>query len=64
VADGVLNKAVSGIADILRHTGFINLDFADLKTIMKNSGFAHLGVGEASGKARSTRRPETPFTAS
>jgi cell division protein FtsZ len=52
VADSVLNKAVSGIAEILRHTGFINLDFADLKTIMKSSGLAHLGVGEASGKGK------------
>jgi cell division protein FtsZ len=52
VADSVLNKAVAGIAEILRHTGFINLDFADLKTIMKKSGLAHLGVGEASGKGK------------
>ncbi|NMA38040.1 MAG: cell division protein FtsZ [Papillibacter sp.] len=52
IADGVLNKAVSGIAEILRHTGFINLDFADLKTIMRKSGLAHLGVGEASGKSK------------
>jgi cell division protein FtsZ len=52
IADGVLNKAVSGIAEILRHTGYINLDFADLKTIMRKSGLAHLGVGEASGKGK------------
>lgn len=50
IADSVLNKAVSGIAEILRQTGFINLDFADLKTILQQSGDAHLGVGEASGK--------------
>ncbi|MDD6188816.1 MAG: cell division protein FtsZ [Clostridiales bacterium] len=50
VADSVLNQAVTGVADLLRKTGFINRDFADLKTIMRSSGIAHLGVGEASGK--------------
>jgi len=50
IADGVLNRAVSSIADLLRTTSFINLDFADLRTIMKGAGFAHMGVGEASGK--------------
>ncbi|MCR4771439.1 MAG: cell division protein FtsZ [Oscillospiraceae bacterium] len=51
-ADGVLNRAVSGIAEILRQTGFINLDFADLTNTLKRSGLAHLGVGEASGKEK------------
>ena len=50
IADGVLNKAVTGIADLLRSTSFINLDFADLKTIMKDAGCAHMGTGFASGK--------------
>ena len=50
VSDEVLNRAVSGIADLLRSTGFINLDFADLKTILRNAGKAHLGISEASGK--------------
>ncbi len=52
IADSVLNQAVTGIAELLRNTGFINLDFADLKTIMSKSGVAHLGVGEASGKGK------------
>ena len=52
IADSVLNQAVTGVADLLRNTGFINLDFADLKTIMRRSGIAHLGVGEASGKSK------------
>ncbi len=52
VADGVLNQAVTGIAELLKNTGFINLDFADLKTTLCNSGVAHLGVGEASGKGK------------
>lgn len=50
VADSVLQQAVIGIADLLRNTSFINLDFADLRTIMKGAGYAHMGVGTASGK--------------
>lgn len=50
IADGILQQAVIGIADLLRNTSFINLDFADLRTIMKGAGYAHMGVGTASGK--------------
>ena len=52
ISDEILNRAVGGIADLLRSTGFINLDFADLKTILRGSGLAHLGIGEASGKSK------------
>lgn len=52
ISDEVLNRAVGGVADLLRSTGFINLDFADLKAILRNSGLAHLGIGEASGKSK------------
>jgi cell division protein FtsZ len=52
IADGVLHQAVIGIADLLRNTSFINLDFADLKTIMQGAGYAHMGVGKASGKGK------------
>ena len=52
VSDEVLNRAVGGIADLLRSTGFINLDFADLKAILRQSGLAHLGISEASGKGK------------
>ncbi len=52
VSDEVLIRAVGGIADLLRSTGFINLDFADLKTVLRKSGLAHLGIGEASGKSK------------
>ena len=52
VSDEVLIRAVGGIADLLRSTGFINLDFADLKTVLRNGGLAHLGLGEASGKSK------------
>ena len=50
VSDEILNRAVTGIVDLLRSTGFINLDFADLKAILRESGVAHLGIAAASGK--------------
>lgn len=50
IADNVLQQAVIGIADLLRKTSFINLDFADLRTIMKDAGYAHMGIGSAAGK--------------
>ena len=52
ISDEILNRAVGGIADLLRSTGFINLDFADLKTVLRGSGLAHLGIGEASGNSK------------
>lgn len=50
IADDVLRQAVQSISDLIRDTGFINLDFADVTAIMKNAGFAHMGVGRAAGK--------------
>ncbi|MDD6188817.1 MAG: cell division protein FtsZ [Clostridiales bacterium] len=50
IADEVLHQAVTSISDLIKNTGFINLDFADVSTIMKNAGYAHMGVGRASGK--------------
>ncbi len=49
IADEVLHQAVTSISDLIKNTGFINLDFADVSTVMKNAGFAHMGVGRASG---------------
>ena len=40
------------ISDLIRDTGFINLDFADVTAIMKNAGMAHMGVGRAAGKGK------------
>lgn len=51
-ADGVLKKGVQGITDLITIPGFINIDFADVKTIMKDSGTAHMGIGIASGEQR------------
>ena len=49
-ADDVLRRAVQSISELINVTGFINLDFADVSMIMANSGKAHMGLGNASGK--------------
>lgn len=51
-ADSILNQATSGISDLITQTGIINLDFADIKTIMQNMGDAVVGTAEASGPSR------------
>lgn len=48
----VLNQSVKGIADIITKPGHINVDFADVRTIMKDMGLAIMGTGKASGKDR------------
>ena len=50
VADGVLRQAVQSISELITVPGLINLDFADVTAIMKNAGYAHMGVGRAAGK--------------
>ena len=52
IADDVLRQAVQSISDLIRDTGFINLDFAGVTAIMKNAGMAHMGVGRAAGKGK------------
>ena len=52
IADDVLRQAVQSISDLIRDTGFINLDFADVTAIMKGAGMAHMGVGRAAGKGK------------
>jgi cell division protein FtsZ len=51
-ADDVLTTAVKGIAEIITVTGYINVDFADVETVMKNSGVALMGMGIAQGENR------------
>ena len=51
-ADDVLKGAVQGIADIIMKKGHINVDFADVKTVMSEKGIAMMGTGRASGKNR------------
>jgi len=52
MADDVLRQGVQGISDLIAVPGLINLDFADVKTIMYNTGLAHMGIGRASGDGR------------
>ena len=51
-ADEVLIQGVSGISDLITKPGDINLDFADVRTVMKDKGMAHMGIGVASGDDR------------
>ena len=50
IADDVLLQAVKSISDLINVAGMVNLDFADVSSIMKNAGRAHMGVGRAAGK--------------
>ena len=52
IADDVLQQAVQSISDLIKNTGFINLDFADVSAVMKDAGRAHMGVGRAAGKTK------------
>lgn len=54
MADNVLLQATKGISDIIKGAGYINVDFADVKSIMTTSGDAIMGIGEASGEGRAT----------
>lgn len=51
-ADEVLRQGIQGITDLIAIPMLINLDFADVKTVMKNTGLAHMGVGEGTGENR------------
>ena len=52
IADEVLLQAVTSISDLVKNTSFINQDFADITSIMKDAGYAHMGVGRAAGKGK------------
>jgi len=54
LADSILNQATKGISDLINKPGLINLDFADVRTIMKNMGDAIMGSGIASGEEKAT----------
>lgn len=54
IADDVLRQGVQGISDLITTPGLVNLDFADVKTIMYERGLAHMGIGKASGENRAT----------
>ena len=48
-ADEVLQQGVQGVTDLINKPGLINLDFADIQTVMRDKGVAHIGIGQASG---------------
>ncbi|MGI6113466.1 MAG: cell division protein FtsZ [Mahellales bacterium] len=52
VADDVLRQGVQGISDLIAVPGLVNLDFADVRTIMQEKGLAHMGIGKGSGDNR------------
>lgn len=52
VVDDVLRQGVQGISDLITHHGLVNVDFADVRTIMSNAGSALMGIGRASGENR------------
>ncbi len=54
VADDVLRQGIQGISDLIAVPAMINLDFADVKTIMKEKGMAHMGIGSACGENRAS----------
>ncbi len=58
IADDVLRQGVQSISDLILVPGLVNLDFADVTSIMKNAGYAHMGIGKASGKDKATLAAE------
>ncbi len=61
-ANEVLHGAVRGIADIITRPGLMNLDFADVRTVMSEMGMAMMGTGQASGEARARKATEAAVT--
>ena len=62
IADEVLKQAVESISELIKNTGFINLDFADVTAIMKDAGLAHMGVGRAAGKNKAEEAAKMAIT--
>ena len=50
IADDVLRQGVSSISDLINIPGYVNLDFADIGSVMRDAGYAHMGVGSATGR--------------
>lgn len=62
IADDVLRQGVQGISDLITVPGLINLDFADVRTIMSNAGSALMGIGRASGDDRAAKAAKLAIT--
>ena len=61
-ADDVLRKAVQSISELINVSGFINLDFADVTSVMAQSGLAHMGIGSATGKDKAEQAAKMAIT--
>ena len=62
VADDVLRQAVQSISELIQTDAYINLDFADVTSVMKDAGYAHMGVGTASGKDKAQEAAKAAIT--
>ncbi len=62
MADDVLRQGVQGISDLIYRPGLINLDFADVRTIMRDKGLAHMGIGRAQGEDKSRKAAEAAIS--
>ncbi|MBO6158692.1 MAG: cell division protein FtsZ [Firmicutes bacterium] len=58
MADDVLRQGVQGISDLIYRPGIINVDFADVRTIMQDKGMAHMGIGRAKGEGKAQKAAE------
>ena len=61
-ADEVLQQSVQGITDLINFPALINLDFADVQTVMKDMGFAHIGIGQSSGDEKALEAVQQAVT--
>ncbi len=62
IADNVLLQGVQSISELINVPGFVNLDFADVTTVMSNSGYAHMGVGHGSGNDKAKMAAEAAIS--
>lgn len=62
IADDVLSQGTRSISDLININGFINLDFADVSSVMKDAGYAHMGVGYGSGKDKAEEAARNAIT--
>ena len=62
IADDVLRQGVQNISELIKMPAMVNLDFADVTTVMKDSGYAHMGVGTATGRDKAEQAANAAIT--
>lgn len=62
IADNVLHQGVQSISELINVTAMVNLDFADVTTVMKDAGYAHMGVGVATGRDKAEQAAKAAIT--